>query len=296
MGEQNSLKIAFFGTPEFAVSILDELKLKGIIPNLVVTNPDEPKGRKLLLTPPPVKIWADLEGIRVIQPESLKTPPVELNDEFDLFIVAAYGKLIPDEVLKKSKHGTLNVHPSLLPKYRGASPVQAALLNGDTETGVSIILLDAEMDHGPVVAEERFDLTKEQFYLPELKERLAKLAGDMLAKVIPDWVAGKVQAKEQDHSQATFTKKITNQDGFVPSQDLTDPNISAARAAEIERMVRALNPDPSVYTIFSKDKTEFRLKITRARLDNGKLVIEKVIPEGKKEMGWEDFLRGNPIK
>lgn len=292
---QSNFKIAFFGTPEFAVSILNELKRGNITPELIVTNPDEPKGRKLIITPPPAKIWATEHNIPAIQPENLKTKPGELKDSFDLFIVAAYGKLIPDEILNTPKHGTINVHPSLLPKYRGPSPVQATILNGDTETGVSIMLLDKEMDHGPIIAQETYNLTTSHLYLPELKERLAEVAGRMLCKLIPDWIAGKIKAIPQSHTEASFTKKISKDDGFVPNQDLLDLDLSADRANQIERMVRALNPDPGVFTYFETNGKKMRVKITRARVELNKLIIEKVIPEGKKEMSWEDFKRGNKI-
>lgn len=296
----NNLKIALFGTPEFAVMILEEMKRGGLVPELIVTNPDEPKGRKLLITPPPTKIWGHLQGVNFIQPENLQSIPKELQANFDLFIVAAYGKIIPDSILNLPKYGTINVHPSLLPKYRGASPVQAAILNGDAETGVSIMLLDKEMDHGPIIAQEKFDLTKERLYLPELKEKLAKVAGQMLVTIIPDWVAGKIKPTEQDHEIATFTKKIGKEDGFIESVTLLEAEINGTNAKNIDCMVRALNPDPGVFTnlnpkargAFVSDK-KIRVKITKVNIKDGKLIIEKVIPEGKKEMNWADFKRGN---
>lgn len=291
---QNRFKIAFFGTPDFAVSVLDELERGGITPSLIITNPDEPKGRKLIITPPPVKIWGLEHNVPVIQPENLKTTPPELNQDFDLFLVVAYGKIIPETIINLPKHKTLNVHPSLLPKYRGASPVQAAILNGDTETGVSIMLLDKEMDHGPVVAQEKVALS-ENLYLPELKEKLAKIAGRLIVTVLPSWIGGSLNAVAQKHEEATFTKKIDKEDGFINSAHLLKDNLSAEDAKVIERKVRALNPDPGVFTYFTIGDKKIRVKITRAKIEGDKLVIEKVIPEGKKEMSWQDFKRGHKI-
>ncbi len=293
-GMLNSLRIAFFGTPEFAVSLLRELEAGGLIPNLIATNPDEPSGRKLTVTPPPVKIWGLERNIRVIQPENLKSIPEELTAGFDLFIVAAYGKIIPESIINLPKYGTINVHPSLLPKYRGPSPVQAVILNGDKETGVSIMLLDKEMDHGPIIAKEIVNLDDHP-YLSELKEKMAKIAGKLIIKTVPDWISGGIKALPQDHTKATFTKKIQKEEGFIESKYLLDGNIAAEKINQIERMVRALNPDPGVFTFFEVGGKKIRVKITRAKIENQKLVLEKVIPEGKREMGWEDFRRGHKI-
>ncbi len=292
--EPNNLKIAFFGTPEFSVSILEELKAGGIVPKLIVTNPDEPKGRKLIITPPPAKDWAIKNEIKFIQPENLKTTPNELTDNFDLFIVAAYGKIIPETIINLPKYQTINVHPSILPKYRGASPLQSAILNGDAETGVSIMLLDKELDHGPILVIEKINLTGKP-YLMELKDRAAKIAGKLIIKILPDWIAGKLQAKPQDHTRATFTKKIEKQDGFIDSKYLLNPNLNIDEANNIERHVRALNPDPGVFTFFDINNKKLRVKITRASIKDNHLIIEKVVPEGKKEMDWQDFKRGHRI-
>jgi methionyl-tRNA formyltransferase len=291
---QNKLKTAFFGTPEFAVSILDEMKKGGVMPDLIVTNPDEPKGRKLIITPPPVKLWGLENNIPVIQPENLKSTPKELEENFDLFIVAAYGKIIPEVVINLPKYKTINVHPSLLPKYRGASPIQSAILNGDTETGVSIMLLDKEMDHGPVIAQEKVDLS-ENLYLPELKNKLAKIAGKLILSILPSWISGSLNAVVQNHNEATFTKKIEKEDGFIDPTSILEAELHGTRSENIERMVRALNPDPGVFTFVGIGDRKIRVKITRARVEGDKLIIEKVVPEGKKEMNWDDFKRGHKI-
>ncbi len=290
----NNLKIAFFGTPEFAVLILKELERGGIKPTLVITNPDEPQGRKLIITPPAVKVWGLENNITVIQPENLKLIPKELMAGFDLFIVAAYGKIIPEAIINMPKFGTINVHPSLLPKYRGPSPLQATILNGDEETGVSIMLLDKEVDHGPIIAQKIFNLS-DHLYLNELKENIAKIAGQLIIEILPDWISGKIEVKPQLHGDATFTKKIQKEDGFIESRYLLEETTDEKKANQIERMVRAMNPDPGVFTFFELGSKKIRVKITRVRIENDKLIIEKVIPEGKKEMNWEDFKRGHQI-
>lgn len=292
---RKKISVAFFGTPDFSVKILEELQESGFGPALIITNPDEPKGRKLILTPPPVKLWAEKKQVKYIQPKNLKIIPEELDASFDLFIVAAYGKIIPKKVLDLPKFGTLNVHPSLLPKYRGASPIQSAILNGDEETGASIMLLDEELDHGPILAQEKLTLKNSSPTFTELRNRLAEISGRLLVKTIPEWVDGKIQAKEQDHELATFTKKIEKEDGFIPAEDILSPNLSEEKTLYIDRKVRALNPDPGTFTILRSREKEVRIKITETNITDKKLVIKKIIPEGKREMSWEEFLNGNKL-
>ena len=221
----NKLRIAFFGTPQFAVTILDELKIAGIVPDVIVTAPDAPQGRGLTLTAPPVKVWAQKNGVAVLQPETLKQSGKDnlqiaslFDQTWDLFIVAAYGKIIPENILELPKHKTLNVHPSLLPKLRGSSPIESAILNNQRETGVTIMRLDAEMDHGPIVAQEKIEAEKTVAWPipePKLEDILAHAGGALLAKIIPDWIAGKIAEKPQDHSRATYCQKITKADGLI---------------------------------------------------------------------------------
>jgi len=150
---QDSSTIVFFGTSRFSVIVLEELKKAGIMPELVVTAPDTPQGRKLILTPPPVKAWAQENGVKFLQPQKLDDSFIGQLSKVNaqLFLLASYGKIIPQKVLDLPQHGTLNVHPSLLPKYRGPSPIQSQILADDKNVGVSIILLDEKMDHGPIV-------------------------------------------------------------------------------------------------------------------------------------------------
>src|SRR3989338_2833232 len=156
-GHMSSVNFAFFGTPEPAVEILDALKLRDLLPSLIVTNPDKPQGRKMALTPPPVKVWAQKNGIKFLQPEKLDSVFNQQLTTYNpqLFIVVAYGAILPRALLDIPKRGSLNVHYSLLPKYRGASPVESQILADDKDVGVSILLLDEKMDHGPIVAERK---------------------------------------------------------------------------------------------------------------------------------------------
>ncbi|MFH1402393.1 MAG: methionyl-tRNA formyltransferase, partial [Patescibacteria group bacterium] len=222
--------IIFFGTPEFAVGILEELKKTEIMPNLIVTAPDKPAGRKLKLTPPPVKIWAEENEINVLQPQkldgdflsALKKSPSNFCGNFSgwvLFIVAAYGKIIPQTILDIPKFGTLNVHPSLLPKFRGPAPIHSAILAGERESGVSIMLLDAEMDHGPILAQEKITLYKnsisEMPSTDQLEKQLAIAGGKLLGNTIPKWLSGEIKACEQNHNEATYCQKLKSDDGLL---------------------------------------------------------------------------------
>jgi methionyl-tRNA formyltransferase len=276
---KNSVKFVFFGTGGFATKVLEVLCQNGFTPELVVTAPDKPKGRKMILMPSPVKIFADKNNIDFIQPEKLDGCQLSAVG-YQLFIVADYGKIIPKEILDIPKYGVLNVHPSLLPKFRGPSPIQSFILSSEEETGVTIIKIDEEVDHGDIVVNSKFQIQNSKLYYKELEEKLAELGGELLMKIIPDWIEGKIMAQKQDHSQATFTKKITKEDGLI---DLNEP------AENIVRKVRALTPWPGVY-FFTNGK---RIIITEVEIKDGKLVIKRVKPEGKNEMSYDDFLRGN---
>lgn len=279
-----NIKIAFFGTPQVAVYVLDELKKAGIVPDIIITAPDMPAGRKLILTPPLVKTWADENNIKTLQPKTLKDSAVvntlEKAGPWDLFIVAAYGKLIPKDILDIPNRGTLNMHPSLLPRLRGASPIQSSILT-ENETGVTIMEIDEEMDHGPIISQEKVKIPDWPPKASELEEILSMHGGKMLAKVIPDWINKKITSKEQNHDDATFTKKIKKEDGFI---DLK------GKAQENYRKIQAFNIWPRTYFFTEKNGKKIRVIITNATLENGKLIIKKVIPEGKKEMDYSVFL------
>lgn len=270
-------RIIFIGTPEFGAIILEKLVLANYKPVLVITNPDEPVGRKQVLTPPPVKLIAQKYGIPVIQKLEIKENP-------DLIIVAAYGKIIPKEILNTAKYGAINVHPSLLPKYRGASPIQTAILNGDKKTGVTIMLMDEKMDHGPILMNKEFGIMNNDSY-KTLSEKLANMGAVLLIETIPRYLDREITPKEQEHSKATFTKIIKKDDGLIDW---------SKKPEDIERQIRAFNPWPGSFTFVEKNGKKLRVKILEAEVLDNKLVIKKVQPEGKKEMPYEEYLLGYP--
>jgi methionyl-tRNA formyltransferase len=267
---QAKINFVFFGTPDVASETLEILKDAGFLPSLIVTSPDAKSGRKMLLTPPPVKTWAIENNIPYIQPKKLD----EMNlPEADLFIVVAYGKIIPQKVLDLPKFGSLNIHYSLLPKYRGASPVESSILNGDKETGVSMQKMIFKLDAGDVVAQEKTNIIPDET-APELRKRLIKQGGELLIKTLPDFIDGKIQPIPQNEAEATHCGKIKKEDGLI---DLK------ADAVENYNKFRAYAAWPRTF-FFKDDK---RIIIIKARLENGNFIIEKVIPEGGKEMEYK---------
>ncbi len=278
------IHFAFFGTDEFSLGVLEELIKQGLTPSLVVTAPARPQGRGKKLKEPVLRHYADEHGIVCIQPHGLKEIPPELKEQkWDLFIVASYGKIIPQKILDIPARGALNVHPSLLSKYRGPSPIESVLLAGETETGVTIMRMDREVDHGAIAAQESVPLSPDAYY-PDIAVELAECGGKLLAKTVPEWMSGSYAAHEQDHAHATYTKKITVEDGLI------EPN---GNAVENYRKVRAYLPWPKAYYFHKKGSGDIRVAVTRAHLDGeGKFVIDTVIPAGKKEMSYQDFLRG----
>jgi methionyl-tRNA formyltransferase len=287
------IKFAFFGSSEFSIYVLDALKIKGFLPTIIITTRDKPKGRGLVLSPTPVKVWAQKNNIPVFDPakldadflEKLKKYSIESLDidRWPLFIVASYGKIISQEIIDLPEHKTLNVHPSLLPKYRGASPIQNTIFDDTKDTGVTIIRLDKKMDHGPIVAVEKVRFDEWSTY-EAIEEKLGIVGGNLIAQIIPDWILGKIKEVEQDHSEASFTKKIVKEDGLLLIKDIS-PNASIEQAYLAFRKVQAYHSWPGAY-FFAENK---RVKITSASWKNNKLIIEKVIPEGKKEMSYRDF-------
>ncbi|HVY73010.1 MAG TPA: methionyl-tRNA formyltransferase [Candidatus Paceibacterota bacterium] len=285
---------AFFGTPMLSVHVLDALERQGMLPALIITAPDRPQGRGLTLTPSPVKQWAIERNIDVLTPETLKDENflAELeNTEWDLFVVAMYAKLIPKRVLDMPKKGCLNVHPSLLPKFRGPSPVLSAILADERATGVTIMELREKMDAGPIVAQARIELEEEQpgstnpgegVWPPkgsEFEQLLATEGGNLLAETIPHWLAGQIEAEPQDESLATYTGKFNDADSLI------DVN---GNPREQLLKIRAFDKSPRAHFIMPEGK---RVIITDAQIQDGKLKILRVIPEGKKEMPYSDFLR-----
>lgn len=263
----------FFGTPDFSVRILDILYQNGYIPSLVVTNPDRPKGRKLIPTPPPTKVWAEEHGIPYFQLESMKDNEVKEKLEgvnADIYIVASFGAIIPKSILDIPPHGALNVHTSLLPKFRGASPIESAILAGEEETGSTIIKMDEKMDHGDIVGQELFPLPNHMNAL-ELEEKLAEHGGNLLVKILPGYITGEIKPTPQNHDRATYCGKISKQDAELLETDSDEVKY---------RKYLAYCVWPRVF-YFENGK---RIKVTQARFENGKFIIEKIIPEGKREI------------
>lgn len=285
------ITFAFFGTGALAESVLAALIRNGYTPALIITKADAPSGRHMEMKSPHIKTWADMKGIPVFQPDTLKNlsdSPLH-TQPFDLFIVASYGKIIPRDILELPSHGVLNVHPSLLPEYRGPSPIESVLLDGKITTGVTIMKLDELMDHGPILAQTAFMIDTNET-AGSLEVTCGQLGGDMLSKLIPSYIEGVLIPKEQDHSRATTCKKIEKSFGEI---SLTD------KASEVQRKYRALTPWPGLYFFHEHHDTLLRIKITKVDVIknttdemHADTVILSVIPEGKKEMDWESFMRG----
>ncbi len=284
------INVVFWGTSRFSVIVLNEMASVGVLPSLIITAPAMPKGRHLKLTQSEVKNWADSHGVPTLEPNEIKSDEFAqtLGTTWDLFIVASYGKIIPRTILDTPKHGTLNVHPSLLPKLRGASPIQSAILEdipvGSThEASVTIMLIDEEVDHGDIVAQETIKVSNWPPKGSELEEVLGILGGKLLVKTIPDWIAGNITRRAQDHEQASYSKKMTKGSGQIDLSD--DPT-------RMYRKIRAFDIWPRAYFLTKRNGHEIRVVVTDAKIEEGKLVPLRVIPEGKKEMSYEDFLRG----
>lgn len=287
------IKFAFWGTDEFSTNVLEELKAANLIPSLIITAPDRPAGRGNKMQSPAVKIWADENNLKVLQPEKLDEDFLQKMSEenWDMFALASYGKIIPQNILDLPAKGTLNVHPSLLPKYRGASPIESAMLDDAKETGVTIMLMDDKMDHGPILSQESvfFD---EWPTRTRVEEELSHLGGQMLADAMQKWLDSSKNFREQNHDDATFTQKISKEDGAIKFEDLTNPE----EIRTIFLKIKALNPWPGVFFFIPHLQNgvtkEIRVKIKDADFVDGNLQIKSVVPEGKKEMSWEDFQKG----
>jgi methionyl-tRNA formyltransferase len=276
------MKYVFFGTPEFAAIIVKRLCAAGMPPVAVVTNPDRPRGRKKIITPSPVKavIMDCGPGVAVLQPEALDESFVAALRRIgaDFGVLAAYGAIIPRAVIDVFPNGIIAVHPSLLPEYRGATPIQAAILNGDAETGTTLFLMDERVDHAPVLARRTLPVAPSDTY-DALMRALAALSADALLATLPRYAARDRMPIPQDESRATYTKKLSAQDGFVASADFAAARSGAdpEKAEAIFRTVRALNPEPGAWTMYGGK----RMKILEADLVSGKLVVKKIQFDGE---------------
>lgn len=309
----NKIKTVFMGTPEFSVTPLEALIKSDFIEVIaVVTNQDKPVGRDQVMTPPPTKALAQKYSIPVLQPDKIRKPEwvekiKELNPE--LIIVAAFGQIIPRTILDIPKYSALNIHGSLLPKLRGASPIQFAILEGHKKTGITIMIMDELMDHGPILSQAEIEIdpkeTSETLY-----KKMSLLGSDLLMKTLPQWLDGSLNPQEQNHDELTLTKILKKENGKI---------IWSETAEKIERQIRAFNPWPQTFCFF-KDQAnqEKRLKILDAdaikkeiplnniygtlildedknilaQTGDGYLKLNKVQPEGKTPMNAQEFING----
>lgn len=302
------MRIIFMGTPDFAVGTLEALVNAGHEVVLAVTQPDKPQGRKQILIAPPVKQTAEKLGIPVYQPKRVREPEALAllrGYEPELIVVAAFGQILPKELLDMPTYGCINVHASLLPKYRGAAPIQWAILNGDAVTGVTIMRMDVGLDTGDMIAKAEVAITPQDTG-GSLFDRLAETGAKLCVETIPSIVDGTAVYTPQDEQAATKVGQISKKDGLI---DFT------RSAAAIECQIRGLNPWPSAYTSLA-GKT---LKIWSAQVSDrqteaqpgtvvlvekdrfgvqtgeGVLICTEVQLEGKKRMSAADFLRGNAL-
>jgi len=285
--------MAFFGTPEIAVVCLEKLAEVGIVPTLVITRPDASVGRDHTLTASPVKEWALARGIDVLQPTKITDELIDTlgNTEWDIFLVVAYGAILPKRLIELPERGTLNMHPSLLPRLRGPSPIQSAILTNEQPTGVTVMQIDEKMDHGPIIAQASVEVEEWPVRAKLLEGILANEGASLLAEVIPQWMNGKIIPYMQDDALATLCPKIHKEDGEINLAGDADENL---------RKIRAFEGWPGTYSFFERGSKSappaggrrIRVAILDAHLgDDGTLVIDTVKPEGKTEMPYEDFLR-----
>lgn len=306
------MKIIFMGTGVFASIVLQKLINSGLELFAIITQPDKPSGREQDIIFSPVKNLAVEKNLDVYQPKSLiKADGFVLVDSLapDLIIVADYGKIIPKNILDLPKFGALNIHPSLLPKYRGSSPLQETILRGDKEIGVTIILLDEEMDHGPIVGQEKLEIGSQKYSLAELRQKLAELGGGLAIKILPDYLSGKIKPIAQNHDRATYTKIIVKEDGKINWEK---------SAKEIDCQLRAYGEWPGSWTEWENNSKKCKLKIIEAEISGsdlpsgvipgtvyiqnnnlmvqcGKnsLIIKSLQLEGKNKISSQEFLRGH---
>ncbi|MBN2046292.1 MAG: methionyl-tRNA formyltransferase [Anaerolineaceae bacterium] len=301
---ENSTRVVFMGSPAFSVPILEGLIHSYPVVG-VVTQPDRPKGRGRKLSPPPVKVTAEAYGIPVIQPERLRRD-AEAFDQIvtwapDVIVVAAFGQIVKANVLDLPRFGCVNVHTSLLPRWRGASPIQAALLHGDRETGVTIMKMDAGIDTGPILAQEKLTIP-DQINAEELEVLLSHLGADLLLRTLPDYLSGNLVPQPQDDAHATKASLLNKQDGLL---DFTQ------RAEELVWKVRAFNPWPGAFMPFDGQNMKVHQAHCSTELNpaepgtlnvignlpavatsDGWLVLDEVQVPGKKPMDAAIFLRG----
>ena len=298
------MKIVYMGTPEFAVAPLKNLIDHGYNVCAVVTNPDRPVGRKQILTAPPVKVYAESVGIKVFQYEKIRKEGVSDLKGLapDVVITCAFGQILSQEILDIPAIGVFNIHASILPKYRGASPISAAILHGETETGVTVMKTDAGIDTGDVLLCEKIAIEKDD-NLKTLSDKLSLLGAELIVKALKKIERGDYPLTKQDESLASYSKMIKKEDALILWNDT---------AENIVNKIRAFNPAPVAYTlykgepfkIYSAAAVDFKGETGKAYHANGGLLVactggavllKTVRKAGGKAMDIRDFLRGNDI-
>lgn len=292
MKSSSKLKYIFYGSGPLAENSLATFIQNNFLPSLVITTANQKSGRRLQLQENPILTLCKANKLKSWQPISLKNLNLKetpLNEEFDLAIVASYPKILPKEILQIPKYGNLNIHPSLLPKYRGPSPISTAILNGEEKIAVSIILLDEEIDHGPILIQKELTLLETETNL-EIEKKSGQLGAQLILEVLEAYLSKTLKLKEQKHSQATFTYKFQKADGEITLEDT---------ALEIQNKFRALTPHIPLFFFIQHHQQPLRIKIIEIdfnkKLNENKLardIILKVIPEGKPAMTWENFKNG----
>ncbi len=235
-----------------------------------------------------LKKATNIDLVNIVKKLPRKSDSWRIHNKVDVFIVADFGEIIPKEILAIPKNGSLCLHPSLLPKYRGASPVEFSIINGEKETGLTIFEMDEKVDHGPIISQFkekiRDDDTTESLY-----ERLFQAGAEVLITVLPAYLAGKIKPRAQDHSKATYTRRLTRRDGKIDWKKSD---------REIERFIRAMHPWPGTWTPLrssgASERQAKRLKILKAHLEKEKLTIDQVQLEGKEPISFKQFLAGHP--
>lgn len=279
----NTRKIAFWGTPDFTIPFLDLLYKDGLTPSLIVTNPNRPSGRGMHIHTPAPAVWAQTHNIEVVQPEKIDDIFFEelKKKDWDLFIVIAYGNILPEKIITLPKFGTINIHYSLLPKYRGATPVESAIINGDNSTGVCIQQMRYKLDSGPILAQKEVPVTPTET-TATLRDKLNTEALILLPEVINSIFQGEASPKDQDDAKATICKRIKKEDGEIFLDD--NPIIN-------DRKFRAYVTSPGVFFMTKKDNKNIRVKIKNAHLEGENFILDLVVPENGKPMTREEFFR-----
>jgi len=280
-----STRIIFFGTPNFVVPVVEKLSQDFTVAG-IVTAPDSLEGRKKVLTPSPVKKFAqqNLPDTVIFTPQQFNNQEIQQLKDLkpDLFVVAAYGKILPEEVLEIPQNGPINIHPSLLPKYRGPSPIQSAILNGETNSGVTIIKMDEKMDHGPILSQWDYEIKATDTF-ESMHQTLFKEAAAKLPAVLQKLLNNEIKPTTQDDEDATYCKKITKKDGYIE-------DIQTIDSAKLDLMIRAFYPWPTAWTRLPEDFGGQAKKGSILKLLPGK----KVQLEGKSIMGVKDAVNGYP--